>query len=108
MLAADYRRRRVAETFIGHGHGRVRVSTVLRPGLDDIDPEELRRLHMPRFETMVFGGPEDGAQVTYQDREGAAWGHRLCVNYVRQSVAEAADKRARLRRMHKSYQAAWA
>jgi hypothetical protein len=107
-LLANYRRRRVAETFIGHGRRRVRVSTVRLSWVDAPGGEELLHAGCKPYETKIFGGPDDDFECQYATRDEAVAGHKFAVALTEVSIEAEQEKRARRRRMHRSYRARWA
>ena len=76
--------RSVAETRLGAGSSRTRVSTVflaLDHRYSGDGPPIL-------FETMVFGGPCDGLQERYCTLQEAQEGHEAMVEHVRKTLKE--------------------
>jgi hypothetical protein len=102
MLLRDLRKRRLAQTWLKNGRERVHISTIFLP-LDMGFMGESEK-----WETMVFGGPLDEYQERYATRAEAKDGHRVAVGAVRMTIEAQQAVRARRRRMHKTYRAAWA
>lgn len=102
-LLRDIKRRRVCLTVLRDGRERVSVSTVFLV-IDSgfMEPEPVL------WETMVFGGPMDAYDWRYKSRQEARLGHKIVVSDVRATIRLAQSVRARRRRMHKTYKAAWA
>lgn len=73
MIDHDYCR--IKKTTIAHIEGteKIEISTVWLPGR--ISPTSGRAM----YETMIFGGPEDGWQRQYDDVEEAKQGHNFAV-----------------------------
>lgn len=115
MIRDDYMRRRVAETVIGSGRRRIRVSTVRLHSIRDYGPEfkTLAALaglgEIPEeWETMVSGGPLDGFIDRSETRGAAKITHEAIALAVRLGVERRKAARAQLRRMHAAYRARWA
>lgn len=102
-LLRDTKRRRIAKTILRDGRERVLVSTVFLV-LDNGFMEQEPVL----WETMVFGGPMDAYDWRYKSRPEARLGHKIVVGDVRATIQIVQSMRARRRRMHKTYKAAWA
>lgn len=75
---ADNEARRVGATFIPSADGKITVSTMFLGINHRFDGEGAPVL----FETMVFGGPMDGAQWRYETRPEAIAGHARVVKEV--------------------------
>lgn len=73
MLDRDYCR--IKKTTIAHidGTEKIEISTVWLPGKISF------KSGRPVYETMIFGGPEDGWQKQYDDVEEAKRGHDFAV-----------------------------
>lgn len=96
----DYLNRRVAETVIGSGRRRVRISTALI-----LEPPPGFRDFPSVWETLVSGGPEDELRHQFASRAEARIGHRALTIYVRQKIDAKRARDVRRRRMHASYHA---
>lgn len=94
------KRRIIAKTMIRNGRERIGVSTVFLV-LDHgfLEP------HPVLWDTIVFGGSEDGVQMRYQSRDGALCGHRAMVGMIRMTIEIEQYFRARRRRLHTAYRA---
>lgn len=96
-LHDSYLHRRVAETFIGHGKKRIRISTIL---LTPLPPE----CGLPdEWETKVFGGPLADWELKDETRCGAVLTHRVVVTVLRATLRTKARRVANRRRMHATY-----
>jgi hypothetical protein len=75
ILASDPDYRRIAKTSIPHidGNEDISISTVWLPILGGINQR-------PLFETMIFGGPEDGWMKQSTDEAEASANHKLAVH----------------------------
>ncbi len=106
-VRADYRRRRVAETFIGSGKRRIRISTVRLHGIHELDlPAEIAEIadRLPdAWETMVIGGPLDDLLWRYNGRREAQAGHRQVVQLVRLAIDTARTARTKRQRHRTTY-----
>jgi hypothetical protein len=73
-LAIDQGYCRVSKTQVAHIDGieRIEVSTVWLPGSRSITGQ-------PVFETIIFGGPENGWIKQYNDIETAKLGHNFAI-----------------------------
>lgn len=111
-LLADVKKRRVGQTVIRDKRERIIVSTIFMPidmgGMEMLDSGVFERCPDPvLWETMVFGGSEDGVQMRYASRPHAKQGHRAISAMVGMVVAVEQAGRARRRRMHADYRARW-
>lgn len=100
-LLSDIGKRRVALTVVSRRPS-VGVSTVFLV----LDHGMFGGVEL--WETTVFGGPADGHGNRYASRAEARNGHRVVVAYVQQELAEIAERRRRVSRVHASYRARWA
>lgn len=103
-LLGDIDKRRIAQTIIRDRRERIKVSTIFMP----IDMGFLDEARPVLWETMVFGGSEDGVQMRYASRAAAKEGHAGLVGMIRMVIEIEQVNRARRSRMHAGYRARWA